>query len=207
MGVLRPWKRLTKWSSWTSSGSEPRGFETVSHAQTPEAPRIDKAQFPARSQLRDQRGCALRFRCPAGKPACARSSPGERSTGQLIRGCGAGALARRFVSSDGTARLVPPLGGRGRPPHTTAGSRSNTMCFPTRRTPAMRCDSRVATISAAGDFSGSGFDPSQTDSMTSPVTRLARPRAMVSTSGSSGMENSLQSSVFSRQPSALIADD
>jgi len=48
-------------------------------------------------------------------------------------------------------------------------------------------DSRVATISDAADFSGSGFDPSQTDSITSPVTRLAKPRAMVSTSGSSGI--------------------
>src|SRR6185295_16915231 len=48
-------------------------------------------------------------------------------------------------------------------------------------------DSSVAAISAAGDFSGSGFDPNQTDSITSPVTLLARPRAIVSTSGSSGM--------------------
>src|SRR5580692_7589754 len=68
-------------------------------------------------------------------------------------------------------------------------SRSNTMCFPTRRTAPMRLDSRVATISDAVDFSGSGLDPSHTDSMTSPITRLARPRAMVSTSGSSGMKS------------------
>src|SRR5580658_4711085 len=67
-------------------------------------------------------------------------------------------------------------------------SRSNTMCFPTRCTAPIRLDSRVATISDAVDFSGSGLDPSHTDSMTSPVTRLARPRAMVSTSGSSGMK-------------------
>jgi hypothetical protein len=51
----------------------------------------------------------------------------------------------------------------------------------------MRLFSSVAAISNAGDFSGSGFDPSHTDSMTSPVTRLANPRAMVSTSGNSGM--------------------
>jgi hypothetical protein len=62
----------------------------------------------------------------------------------------------------------------------------------------MRWDSKVATIFAAGDFKGSGFDPSQTDSMTSPVTRLARPRAMVSTSGSSGMK-----AVYSRRPSVV----
>ena len=61
------------------------------------------------------------------------------------------------------------------------------MCLPMRRTAAMRLCSRVAAIADAGDFSGSFFWPSQTDSMTSPVTRLARPRAMVSTSGSSGM--------------------
>ena len=61
------------------------------------------------------------------------------------------------------------------------------MCFPTRLTPAMRLFSSVATISDAADFNGSGFSPSQTDSIMSPVTRLAKPRAMVSTSGNSGM--------------------
>ena len=29
-------------------------FETMGHAQTPEAARIDETQFPARGQLRDQ---------------------------------------------------------------------------------------------------------------------------------------------------------
>src|SRR5580698_11305801 len=66
-------------------------------------------------------------------------------------------------------------------------SRSNTMCLPILRTPAMRCDSRVFAISDAGDLSSSRLDPLQIDSITSPVTRLAKPRAMVSTSGSSGM--------------------
>src|SRR5580700_1526306 len=61
------------------------------------------------------------------------------------------------------------------------------MCFPMRRTPAMRLCSSVAAISRAEDFSGSRFRPSQIDSITSPETRLASPRAMVSTSGSSGM--------------------
>jgi hypothetical protein len=103
--------------------------------------------------------------------------------------------------------LFRPLAGEGARPTRPVGSRLNTMCLPTRLTPAMRCDSSVATISAAGLFSGSGFDPSQTDSMTSPVTRLARPRAIVSTSGSSGMENSLQSSVFSRQPWPLLTTE
>jgi len=70
---------------------------------------------------------------------------------------------------------------------TRTASKSKAMCFPTRRTPLIRLDPSVAAISAAADFSGSGFDPSQTDSITSPVTRAASPRAMVSTSGSSGM--------------------
>src|SRR5579863_3928313 len=63
------------------------------------------------------------------------------------------------------------------------------MCLPMRRTAAMRLCSNVAAISGAEDFSGSFFRPSHTDSTTSPVTRLARPRAMVSTSGSSGIGN------------------
>jgi hypothetical protein len=56
----------------------------------------------------------------------------------------------------------------------------------------------VAAISAAVDFNGSGFDPNHTDSITSPVTRLAKPRAIVSTSGSSGMKI-----VYSRQSFAV----
>src|SRR5437016_5372869 len=51
----------------------------------------------------------------------------------------------------------------------------------------MRVPSRVLEISAAGDFSGSGLLPIHTDSMRSPVTRLCSPRAMVSTSGNSGI--------------------
>jgi hypothetical protein len=66
-------------------------------------------------------------------------------------------------------------------------SKSKTMCFPTRRTATIRLRSRVAAMSSAGDFSGSGLSPSQTDSITSPETLADNPRAMVSTSGSSGM--------------------
>src|SRR5579863_7010737 len=95
---------------------------------------------------------------------------------------GAGVFARAFL--DFWEDFIR-TGEGARPPI----SRSKTMCFPTRRTLAIRLDSRVATISDALDFSGSGLDPSHTDSMISPVTRLARPRAMVSTSGSSGMES------------------
>ena len=73
------------------------------------------------------------------------------------------------------------------------------MCFPIRRTPLMREFSNVAAICRAGDLSGSGFEPSQTDSITSPVTRLASPRAMVSTSGSSGISLGVR-----RQASAFL---
>src|SRR6202035_534580 len=76
-----------------------------------------------------------------------------------------------------------------RAPLAWFGSRSKTMCLPTRRTVAMRLCSSTAAISRAGDFSGCGFCPSQTDSITSPETRLANPRAQDSTSGSSGMHH------------------
>src|SRR5207302_1478770 len=78
--------------------------------------------------------------------------------------------------------------GRGDLERRRSVARSTTICFPTRRTPTIRLPSRVSTIAAAGDFRGSGFEPSQTDSIRSPVTRLASPRAMVSTSGSSGIK-------------------
>jgi len=82
------------------------------------------------------------------------------------------------------------------------------MCFPTRRTPAMRARSSVAWISAAGDLSGSGFEPSQTDSMRSPRTRSASPRAMVSTSGSSGMDSTVYRKTKSPEaPISRLAPD
>ena len=92
---------------------------------------------------------------------------------------------RRFAGRALADKACPELEGSVRP--TSPRSRSKTMCLPMRRTAAMRLCSRVAAMSDAGDFSGSFFWPSQTESTTSPVTRLARPRAMVSTSGSSGM--------------------
>src|ERR1700751_19269 len=61
------------------------------------------------------------------------------------------------------------------------------MCLPMRRTWAMRACSSVAAISAGRDFRVCALQPSQTDSMTSPATRLCKTRAMVSTSGSSGI--------------------
>src|SRR5260370_830753 len=70
------------------------------------------------------------------------------------------------------------------------------MCLPVRCTRSMLAPSSKAVMARAGDFSGSGLLPIQTDSITSPVTRLAKPRAMVSTSGSSGMESSCRFSVL-----------
>src|SRR5581483_8214971 len=66
-------------------------------------------------------------------------------------------------------------------------SRSKTMCLPTRRTAWMRAPSSAEAIWRGGDLSGSGLLPIQMDSMRSPATRSASPRATVSTSGSSGI--------------------
>src|SRR5437773_2078830 len=52
--------------------------------------------------------------------------------------------------------------------------------------------SRRSAPGAADDLSGSGFEPSQTDSITSPAIRWFNPRAMVSTSGNSGMVEGFQ---------------
>ena len=180
------------------------GFEAASHAQPPEAPRIDKAQFPPGPSL------AIRWVCFAislsgGQTNMRPVIPRWTIHWDVDCGCEGRAPAPAFVFLTEARGRFRPLAGEGARPTRPAGSRSNTMCFPTRRTPAMRWDSSVETISAAVDFSGSGFDPNQTDSMTSPVTREASPRAIVSTSGNSGMKNSLQSSVFSRQPSVVKA--
>jgi hypothetical protein len=47
----------------------------------------------------------------------------------------------------------------------------------------------VDAIFAAGDFRGCFLEPIQTESIVSPLTRLSKPRAMVSTSGNSGIES------------------
>src|SRR5208282_1200928 len=89
------------------------------------------------------------------------------------------------ASGNGRGDLLVRLFVEGRLRGTRA--RSKTMCLPTRRMITIRLCSSVAAIFDAVDLRISGFSPSHTNSMTSPVTRLARPRAMVSTSGSSGM--------------------
>lgn len=45
----------------------------------------------------------------------------------------------------------------------------------------------AAAISAGDERNGSGFDPSQTETIRLPRARLSTPRATVSTSGNSGM--------------------
>src|SRR5580700_1478206 len=78
-----------------------------------------------------------------------------------------------------------------------------------RCTEAMRPCSSAETISRAGDFRGSGLRPSQTDSITSPVTRSASPLAMVSTSGSSGMKHQCTGRAMGRLTASemFIAED
>jgi len=49
--------------------------------------------------------------------------------------------------------------------------------------------SKVDAIFAAGDFRGCFLEPIQTESIVSPLTRLSKPRTMVSTSGNSGIES------------------
>ena len=173
------------------------GFEAFGDTQTSETARIDETQFPARGQLRDQMSVLCHFAIRRAN----HHAPGHPKMDDPLRLCGAGALARRFFLLR-TAKLVPTLGGRGRPPHTFQVE-YDVLAYAAHACNALRL--QVATIFAAGDFKGSGFEPSHTDSMTSPVTRLARPRAMVSTSGSSGIK-----AVYSRRSSVVSlgpADD
>ena len=53
--------------------------------------------------------------------------------------------------------------------------------------PTILVSASVLAICLGADLKGSFLLLSQTDSITSPLTRLASPRAMVSTSGSSGI--------------------
>ncbi len=87
-----------------------------------------------------------------------------------------------------------PAGGRSCPgARSIAGrellplSRSKTMCLPTRWTRSMRRPGSSFAISWGEDLKGSGFPLNQVVSMRSPRRRSSTPRAMVSTSGSSGM--------------------
>ena len=76
-----------------------------------------------------------------------RSFPGARSTAHS-------AFWECFVSGRGLLAAE-----RASPHFGIPLQQSNTICFPTRRTPAMRLFSSVSTISVAGDFSGSRLGP------------------------------------------------
>ena len=67
------------------------------------------------------------------------------------------------------------------------GARVQTMCLPTRRTERMTRFSRPAAWVAGGAEKGSGWEPNHASVMRSPWRRWWTPRAMVSTSGSSGI--------------------
>ena len=194
MGVLRPRNNDRKLSRSTSSGSMPVASKSPAFATLRRPKRRGSTK---RSSLPDD-NLRIAWVCLAisvcGSQTCRRPvmprwtihwalpfvgrAPSPASAGVVDARREATSLPIRFRFG---SRPVAGEGAR------ATQSRSKTMCFPMRRTAAMRLCSRVAAISVAGDFSGSFFWPSQTDSITSPVTRLARPRAMVSTSGSSGM--------------------
>ena len=92
------------------------GFEAASHAQPTEAPRIDKAQFPPRSQLGDQVGMLCDLTVRRANQHAARHSQVDDPLGRrlwLRRACARAC----FCLSDGSTRPVPPPGGRGRPPY------------------------------------------------------------------------------------------
>jgi len=183
MGVWRPRNSSTKCSNFTARGSDPlasKSRETLS---------LPKRRGSTNRNSRPEASLAMAWVCLA-----ISASPSQTNIRPVIPRCTihcalpvvfptiVGADLRPGRAASNPARFCL-LGRDGR-----SLSRSNTICFPTRRTSKIRLDSKVAAISGAGDFSGSGFDPSQTDSITSPLTRRARPRAIVSTSGSSGMK-------------------
>ena len=126
--------------------------------------------------------CAWRSRPRARKRSCGPVMP--RWT---IHCAGVSEAGRDLVCRDLTRAEFTGFFGRAALASTL--SRSNTMCLPARCTRAIRLPSSVEAIMPAGDFSGCFREPIQTDSMVSPVTRLSRPRAMVSTSGSSGTQS------------------
>src|ERR1700730_5631108 len=81
------------------------------------------------------------------------------------------------------------------------------MCLPARCTLAIRFPSSVPAMRRADDLSGCFLEPIQTDSTISPVTCLFRPRATVSTSGSSGtiQEYKIATSCGPKRPSQSFA--
>ena len=167
MGVLRPAKQGHEWPDLATAVAHRRGRQTTGarrfnphHSQAAESPGIDKAQLLTRGQL--QHRVSVFGHC------------------NFRRARSPGGLSSRDAQSIAHRR---PLFERLR----RERCKSKTMCLPTRRTCRIRACSSTEAISEAVDFSGSGFSPSQTDSMTSPAIRWLSPRAIVSTSGSSGI--------------------
>ena len=172
MGVLRRRKRVRNRSICESSGSSPGAANPVALLDS----------IRATASLPKRRGSTKRSSRPEAsfRTACVCFAISVSGT----------AISSRPVMPRCTIncpRVVDDLR-----PFRVGSSRSKTMCLPTRRTCSIRARSNTVAISFAGDFSGSGFSPNQTDSTTSPATRRSRPRAMVSTSGSSGTASSLR---------------
>ena len=163
MGVLRPRKRAAK--SWVeiSSGSRPT-------AQVLSSPICRTARRPNR------RGSTKR----SSRPDCSRAIKWVC----LAISASAGTMSRLPVMPRCTIHWLPAEGW----PFCDLLN-STTMCFPIRSTPTILAPSSASAISRAEDFSGWGFSPIQTDSITSPRARWAKPRATVSTSGSSGISS------------------
>ena len=64
---------------------------------------------------------------------------------------------------------------------------SQTMCFPARCTARIVRPSRPFACRAGGVLNGSGCEPNHASKIRSPRTRASTPRAIVSTSGNSGI--------------------
>src|SRR5580658_593547 len=87
--------------------------------------------------------------------------------------------------------------------------RSKTICLPTRWTRSMLRPASSLAMSCGDDLNGSGFSLNQVVSMRSPRRRSSTPRAMVSTSGSSGMAHlsvhcRISSGSFMRAKTAVV---
>jgi hypothetical protein len=194
MGVLRPWKSFRKRSRSASKGSIPVASKSPACATLRRPKRRGSTK---RSSLPEERRrmawvclatsvCGSQIRKLPVMPRWTIHWALENVGGApaIVSTCGIDEACVPFRFRSARRRA----GEGARATSFWSCSRSKTMCLPMRRTAAIRLCSRVAAIAEAGDFRGSFFWPSHTDSTASPVTRLASPRAMVSTSGSSGID-------------------
>src|SRR3954462_7782604 len=93
-------------------------IETSSYAQTPEAPRINKAQFPSGCELGNQVCMLNDFTVRWTNHHAAGHSQMDDPLGARFRLYGAGTLARRLCLCDRSTSPLAPSGKRGRPPRT-----------------------------------------------------------------------------------------